>query len=92
MEIDYFPKPLVDLQLEILKPAHNGLFVKLFMKHNEEMNSLKSEFEFLTLLCTELGIKLDGEYTSVELAEKILPKLIEERRLQELVIINRPLQ
>jgi len=88
LEATYIPQILIDVQRELMHPYHNGLFIRMVTKYPDEFKSLDSPEAFLTLLCTDLEIELDGEYTLEDLASKVYKRINSERRLNDLTIYN----
>lgn len=86
VDIDYFPESVIELQKELMHPFHNGLFIRLITKYPDEMQSLQSQEAFLTLLCTDLEIQLDGEYTMEQLCSKVYDRISTERKLSYLQV------
>lgn len=84
VDVDYFPDSVIKLQTELLHPYHNGLYIRLITQFEEEFKDIKNPADFLTLLCTAMEVKLDGEYTMEELSKIVYDKLETERRLNSL--------
>ena len=84
VDVDYFPESLIKLQNELLHPYHTGLYIILITRFEDEFKDIKNPVDFLTLLCTALEVRLDGEYTMEELSKIAYNKLETERRLNSL--------
>lgn len=75
MEVSYHPKELIDLQEELMHPAHT--------EFNRNFSQRPRPFdEVLSDICTALGIIVDGTYTPADqlaLAKKCTDKLAKMR-------------
>lgn len=84
-EIVLFPKEILDLQRELLHPAHTAF--------NREFNQTIRPFdEILSDLCTHFGIVVDGIYSpqdQLELCKRVTQKLQAARYGEAAEIVTR---
>lgn len=88
IDATYLPQELIDLQKELMRKEHEGLFIKIYLEHAEGLSEVTNQMDFLTLLCTVLRIELDGEYNIADLANKILPILRNERLNKSIITLH----
>jgi hypothetical protein len=86
--VEIFPEELLEVQRALLDPYFQPILLDAFARHPDASNQMEAPEDLFVLLATYWAIPLDGEYTPVELANLILPKIRDELRMAKMIYLN----